>query len=296
MPETIGLIAGGGRLPILIAQGIRASGAKVACVGLRDQYDPELAALCDQFAVAPITRMGRWIRLLRRWGVQRVTLAGNVRKVQMYQRGLLLKYLPDFKTLWIWYVVLRHDRRTDRMRETLVAVLGREGVEVMDTTCYIPEHLAGVGVMGRHQPSAGQRADIQFALPIVARMGELDIGQAVAVKDREVIAVEAIEGTDAMIRRAGELCKNGQWVLVKIAKPQQDARFDMPTVGVQTIENLRLARAACLALEAGKVILLDKPQFLEAADRAGIAVVGIEMAPAAAPGANPAARGSASRG
>jgi DUF1009 family protein len=275
--ETIGLIAGGGRLPMLIAEGIRASGAKVACVGLRDQYDAALPAGCDEFGVATITRVGRWIHLLRRWGVHRAIIAGTVRKVQMYQPGLLWRYIPDLRTAWYWYVVLRHDRRTDRMLGMMVEVFGREGIEMMDSTRYIPEHLAGAGVLGRHQPTAGQRADIQFALPIVARMGELDIGQAVAVKDCEVIAVEAIEGTDAMIRRAGELCKNGQWVLVKTAKPKQDVRFDVPTVGLQTIESLRQARAACLALQAGKVILIDKPQFLEAADRAGIAVIGIDL-------------------
>jgi UDP-2,3-diacylglucosamine hydrolase len=118
--------------------------------------------------------------------------------------------------------------------------------------------------------------DVEFALPIVRRLGELDIGQAVAVAQREVIAVEAIEGTDALIRRAGELCRAGGWVLVKVAKPRQDPRFDVPTVGVQTIENLKAAGAACLAVEAGKVILLDKPEVLAAADRLGIAIVGVK--------------------
>jgi len=277
----IGLIAGGGRLPILIAQGIRASGAAVACVGLRDLFDPQLPALCASFNVASITQLGRCVRLLRRWGVSEAIMVGTVRKVQMYQPGLLLHYIPDLTTLWLWYVKLRHDHRTDRTLGLVAEVFERKGIHIMDSTHYIPEQMAGRGVLGSRQPSAGQRADIQFALPIVARMGDLDVGQAVAAKDCEIIAVEAIEGTDAMIRRAGELCRSGKWVLVKMAKPRQDLRFDMPTVGVQTIENLRQAGAACLAVEAGKVILLDKPEFLAAADRAGIAVVGVDPAPAA---------------
>jgi hypothetical protein len=126
-------------------------------------------------------------------------------------------------------------------------------------------------------------ADVQFGLPIVRTMGQVDIGQAIAVKDREVIAVEAMEGTDAMIQRAGSLCSSGKWTLLKVSKPGQDMRFDVPTVGLNTIKNLRKAGATCLAVEAGKVILLDKAEFLAAADEEGVAVVGVHVE-----GANPA--------
>jgi hypothetical protein len=274
--QPIGLIAGGGLLPILMARGIHAAGRKVACVGLRDQFDAELPGLCDQFGVAGIAKIGRWVRLLRGWGVHEAVMVGKVQKTQMYAPLLFLRYLPDWRGIRIWYVKTRSDRRTDRLLGALADDLASCGINLMDTTKYIPEHLADAGPMGRCKPAAASQGDIEFALPIVRRMGDLDIGQAIAVKDREVIAVEAIEGTDAMIQRAGQLCRAGKWVLVKLAKPRQDMRFDVPTVGVRTIEALQKAGATCLAVEAGKVILLDKPAFLSAADRAGIAVVGVK--------------------
>lgn len=138
--------------------------------------------------------------------------------------------------------------------------------------------------MTRTQPSAAFREDLEFGLPIVRRFGDLDIGQALAVKQRRIITVEAIEGTDLMIHRAGELCSEGNWTLIKTANPNQDMRFDMPTVGLTTIEKLRRAGGSCLAVEAGRVILLDKSALLAEADRAGIAVVGLDLKHPIAPG------------
>jgi DUF1009 family protein len=138
--------------------------------------------------------------------------------------------------------------------------------------------MAGVGTMTRGEPSTQQMADIRFALPIVKRMGDLDIGQSVAVRDREIIAVEAIEGTDAMMERAGRLCRKGGWTLVKMAKPQQDMRFDVPVVGVPTIENLKRCGGACLAVESGRVIMIDKPEVIAKAEALGIAIVGVVSA------------------
>ncbi len=155
--------------------------------------------------------------------------------------------------------------------------LGGEGISLIDSTKYIPEQLADVGVMTKREPSASQRADIEFALPIIKRMGDLDIGQSIAVKDREVISVEAIEGTDRMIERTGELCRRGGWTMVKVAKPGQDMRFDVPTVGEATVENLKKFGGTCLALEAGKAIMINKAGMIEAAERLGVVVVGVEV-------------------
>ena len=151
------------------------------------------------------------------------------------------------------------------------------GITMIDSTSYIAGLMADEGMMTKSKPTMSQLADIDFALPIVRRLGELDIGQAVAVKSRDVIAVEAIEGTDAMIQRAGQLCRRGGWTLVKVSKPQQDMRFDVPTVGMRTIKKLKANGGGCLVVEAEKTILLDKDEFLEAADRAGIAVVGVKI-------------------
>jgi len=262
-------------LPVLCARGIRAAGHPVACVGLSGQYEPQLPALCDQFARAAVVRLGQWIRLLRRWGVRDAIMVGRVSKTKMYDPLRVFRQLPDFRAARLWYRTLRHDRRSDALLVGVAGELARAGITLIDTARYIPEHMAHQGIMTRTRPTSAQLADIEFGLPILRQIGNLDIGQAIAVKEREVIAVEAMEGTDAMIRRAGELCRSGKWVLLKIAKPRQDMRFDVPTIGLDTIKMLKQSRGSCLAVEAERSILLNKPQVLEAADAAGIAVVGI---------------------
>jgi DUF1009 family protein len=200
-----------------------------------------------------------------------------VKKARMYQPFRVFRQLPDWRAAVLWYRKLRHDKRNDAILSSVADELKNRGITLIDSTKFITQEMAAQGVMTRMKPTTTQEADIAFALPIVLRMGELDVGQSIAVKEREVIAVEAIEGTDAMIRRTGDLCRNGRWTLLKVAKPNQDMRFDVPTVGLLTIQNMKAAGATCLAVEAGKVILLDKPQLLEAADKAGIAVVGVRV-------------------
>lgn len=271
----IGLIAGGGTLPVAIARGIRSAGRQVACVGLAGQHEPALGELCHRFRSVGLIQVGKWIRTLRRWGCREVVMVGKVEKARMYDPLSWLRYKPDLLAGKIWFYQLRQDRRPDQVLRAVADALDADGITMIDSTRYIPELLADAGVMTRAQPSASQRGDIDFALPIVRRMGDLDIGQSIAVKDRDIIAVEAIEGTDAMIGRAGELCRKGGWTLIKLAKPGQDMRFDVPTVGPQTIERMREHGGTCLAVEAGRTILLDKPQLIEAADAAGIAIVGL---------------------
>lgn len=271
----IGLIAGQGLLPVQTARGIVAAGRSVACVGLWGQYRPELPGLCQHFQSVGLIQIGRWIRNLRAWGCREAIMAGGVDKTRMYDPLRVFRYVPDLRAAKLWYRTLRHDRRTDALLRALAAEIESGGVRLIDSRPYMPDSLATPGSMTRRQPTPAHRAAIDFARPLVQRLGELDIGQAMAVAEGEVLAVEAIEGTDALIQRAGRLCKQGGWVLVKMAKPTQDVRFDLPTVGLKTIAELKAARAGCLALEAGKVILLDKPQVLAAADAAGIAVWGI---------------------
>lgn len=276
MAITLGLIAGQGKLPILEARGMRAAGFRVACVGLAGQADPALRRECDAYAEAGVVRLGRWIRLLRKWGVRHAVMVGGVRKARMHEPLRLLRQVPDWRAARLWYRVLRRDRRNQTLLAAVADELERGGIELMDSTQYIPDHLATAGVMTRSEPSERQWADVRFAWPILMRLNELDIGQAVAVKESDVIAVEAIEGTDAMIDRAGRLCRTGRWVLAKGADASKDRRFDMPTVGKGTIDRLKANGCACLALTAGQVILLDRPRLLETADAAGIAVVGME--------------------
>ncbi len=206
-------------------------------------------------------------------------MVGVVQKTRMYDPLVAVRSLPDLRAIRLWYRVLRHDRRSQTLLTALADELSSNGIELIDTTRYIPQHMATPGVLTRRQPTAQQSADIAFGWPILMRMNDLDIGQAIAVKDRDVIAVEAIEGTDGMIRRAGGLCKSGGWVLVKGPRPDKDRRFDVPTVGVKTIEAIKAAGGSCLAVAAGSVILAEKEKVLAAADEAGIAIVGMEHDP-----------------
>ena len=275
MDRPTGLIAGGGRLPILTADGIRAAGGRVACVGLAGECDPALRGHCDRFARAGIARLGRWIRLLKGWGVREAVMVGGVRKAQMYDPLAVLRRVPDLRAARLWFATARGDRRNDALLGAVAEALAQEGVTLIDSTRYVREHLAEAGVLTARAPSAQQRRDADFGYRLARRMGELDVGQSVAVRDGETIAVEAIEGTAAMIERAGRLCPRGGWTLVKAAKPAQDRRFDVPTVGEETIDQLKAAGAGCLAVEAGEAIVLQKPRVIERADAAGIAVLGV---------------------
>lgn len=276
MPEPIGLIAGAGTLPLLEAAGMRAAGRAVCAVGIAGSYDRALPGACDRFAKVAIARPGGWVRRLRRWGVREAVMVGAVRKSTMYDPLRHLRHVPDLRALRLWYRVLRHDRRDQAVLGALADELARSGIRLIDSTRYIPDHLAAAGVTTRRQPTAHERADIDFGWAILMRMNDLDIGQSIAVSSRDVIAVEAMEGTDAMIARAGELARHGRWTLLKGPKPDKDMRFDVPAIGVSTIERLQAAGGTCLAVAAGRVILVDKPKVLAAADAAGIAVVGVE--------------------
>lgn len=272
---TMGLIAGGGQLPFIQAQGMRAAGHRVACVGLWRQYDPALREVCDDFAESGVLNLGRWCRQLRKRGVSQAVMVGKVEKSRLLYDPLgSLRQMPDWRAAKLYLWDLRHDRRSQMMLAGVANTLKKGGIELIDTTRFIPEHLATQGVLTSRQPTSAEQRDIEIAWPILMRMNDLDIGQAVAIKSTDVIAVEAIEGTDAMIKRSGELCRKPGWLLAKGAPASKDPRFDVPTIGVQTIENLAKAGGTGLLVTAGRVILLDKPDVIAAADRLGITIVG----------------------
>lgn len=275
--RPIGLIAGQGRLPVLEAGGMRAAGRQVMCVGLAGQFDPALVGECDVLKSAGVVQLGRWIRLFRRWGVSEAVMAGGVRKARIYQPMRLFRQLPDWRAAKLWYRVLRSDRRDQTLLDAVAGELAASGISLLDSTQYIPDHLASRGIMTRCRPTAGQWSDMSFAWPILGRLNELDVGQALAVKDCDVIAVEAMEGTDAMIQRAGALCRSGGWVLVKGTHVDKDMRFDVPTVGQRTLEQMKAHGSRALLVAAEKVILLDKPQLLRRAEQLGISIVGVGL-------------------
>jgi len=219
---------------------------------------------------------GRWIRILRREGVREAVMAGGVDKTRMLHQPWWrqwLAYRPDLTSIRIWYFRAA-DRRNDTLLRATADEMARRGVTLIDSTSYCREALAPEGVLTARQPTAGQLIDIELGWRIAKEMGRLDVGQSVAIKDKDVIAIEAIEGTQRMIARAGELCRAGGWTLVKVAKPNQDMRFDVPTVGPATIEQLAAARGGVLVVEAGKSLMLERDRLLSAADSAGIVVIG----------------------
>jgi hypothetical protein len=272
----LGLIAGEGEFPKLVARGARAAGRTVAVVALRGCTDPALRELADSFCWRGIVQLGRWIRALRRFGCREVIMAGRVRKAEMFAgpRWLQwLQYLPDLTSIRVWYFRAR-DKRNDTLLGAVADEMERRGLTLIDSTKYCPEALAPVGVLTPFEPSRRVLDDADFAWPLARQIAALDIGQSLAVKEREVIAVEAIEGTDKLIERAGQLCPQGGWTLIKVAKPSQDPRFDIPTIGPQTIENLHKAHATGLVIEAGKTLILEREQVLALAAKYRIAVIG----------------------
>lgn len=276
--QTIGLIAGEGRLPVIVAQGMRARGHRVCCVAFRGHYDPELVECCDEFKPVGLYRIGSWSRRLRGWGASDAVMVGRVAKTRMHDPFRLVRELPDWRSIMLWYRRLRHDRRDQAVLAAVIDELDRGGIQLMDSTTFIPDHLANAGTMGSVEPTSKQQADIEFGWPLVSRAAELDIGQSMAVREGDVIAVEAVEGTDLMIERAGSLCPTRGWTMLKTAAADHDRRADVPSIGVPTIEAIAKAGGGCIALGAERVILIDKDAVLKAADKADIAVVGIESA------------------
>ena len=201
-------------------------------------------------------------------------MVGRVQKTGIYDRWRYFRYIPDLRTLSLMLRVIRRDKRANTILMSLVDEIESAGIKLMDCTQYTAEQLAAPGVMGRREPTEAQWADIRYGYEICQSISRLDIGQSIAVVDRDVIAVEAVEGTNAMIERAGSLCRTGGWTMIKVANTNQDMRVDVPTVGTVTIEKLAAARAGCVVLEPGKTILLEKQKVLELADRHKIAIVG----------------------
>jgi DUF1009 family protein len=268
----LGIIAGAGRFPFLVAEGAHRAGRSVAVIGLRGLTDPTLREHADRFCWSGVVRLGRWIRVFRRWRVSEAVMAGSVRKSEMYGRFRMVRYLPDWTSIRLWFFEVA-DRRNDTILRATADHLQRKGITLTSSVRYCREHLPGPGVLTRQVPSLAQEQDIAFGWHIAREMGRLDIGQSVAVKEREVIAVEAIEGTDRMIARAGELCRSGGWMLIKVAKPEQDPRFDVPTVGPETIDNLAAHGGNALVFEAHRTLVIDREELVRRAERRGVIVV-----------------------
>jgi DUF1009 family protein len=275
----LGLLAGSGRFPLVVAQKARELGIRLVCVGIRHEASPELASLCWRFYWSGVARLGRMIRCFQREGVREAIMAGKIHKTAMHAPWRLLRYLPDWRFLRFWFGRQRRDNRDDSLLLGVIDEFAREGIRFSSALELCPELLVGPGVLTRRPPTPAEEADIAFGWELAKEMGRLDVGQSVAVRERAVLAVEAIEGTDRAILRAGELCPRGGFVVVKVAKPHQDMRFDVPTVGTTTIDTLHRAGGRVLAIEAHKTILLDASETIARADRYGLTIVALQDRP-----------------
>jgi UDP-2,3-diacylglucosamine hydrolase len=274
--EPIGLLAGWGRLPIVIAQKARDLGIPVVCVGIRGMADKScLAPIVHRFYWTRLASINRPIRCFKREGVRRWTMAGKVHKISIFRPFRLLTMLPDWRMFRFWFLRRRRSNSDDNLILGIIDEFAKDGLISTSALELCPELLVKPSILTKRKPTTSEERDITMGWEMAKEMGRLDVGQSVMVREQVVLAVEAIEGTDRAIQRAGELCHGRSFVVVKVAKPQQDMRFDVPTVGVSTIETMKRAGAKVLAIEAGKTILLDRDQTIDEADRNGISIVAL---------------------
>ena len=271
----IGLIAGNGTFPFQVLRAARAMGHDVTIVAIQGETFPALETLAAELTGTtltwvPLGKLGLCIKTLREANVTRAVMAGQVKHVKLFT-----DVMPDATMLGV--LARLGTKNTDSLISGVADVLQKHGIELMDSTAFLAELLARPGVMTSVRPSADMMADFEFGYGVADVIAKVDVGQTIVVKDRAVVAVEAMEGTDAVIARAGALAGPGTRV-VKVAKPSQDMRFDVPIVGVATIEAMKAAGADGISIDAGKTLMLDGNAFIVAANSAGVTVVGRERA------------------
>lgn len=268
MASKIGIIAGGGQFPYLFAEKARKAGRKVIIAGHKGETHPELEKISDSFIWVRLGQLGKIIKFFHKEQVKEIVFLGTITKTRIFK-----DILPDWKGLGLWNKIdKRHD---DAILRALADEMKEEGIEVLDSTLYLKDLLFPSGLLTSLKPSREQIEDIRFGWNMAREIGRLDIGQCVVVRDRTVLAVEAIDGTDETIKRGSKL-GSGKAVVVKVKKPDQDFRFDLPSIGPRTIEVMKEVNAAVLAVEAGQALLFDSTTFVDLAEKAGIVVIGLD--------------------
>ncbi len=263
--DKIGLIAGSGKFPLLVADSARRKGLKVIAVAYKGETMPELASIVDEIAWIGLGQFGHLLSAFKSRGVNHVLMAGAITKANMFT-GVM----PDLKGLaLIGKLLIFHD---DDILRAVARELEKEGINVVSSITYLPELLAPSGCFTKRKPSKEEMEDIEFGWIVAKELGRLDIGHCIVVRRKVVLAVEAIEGTDKAILRGGAIAKE-KAVVVKVSKPNQDFRFDLPAVGLNTIKVMSTVNASVLAIEAGKTLIFDKEEMIRLADRNSIAIV-----------------------
>jgi len=274
--ETVGLIAGQGHFPGELARAARNRGVRVVAVGLRQLADPRLEADVDAFHWLHLGEFGALFEIFAKAGTRDVVMVGKVPKTFLWTQREAIR--PDAHAREL--LGRLPDRADDSLQGAVAALLEEHGFHVVEQLSLAPQLAASEGVLGAVAPTERQRLDIAFAWPVAKTLGALDVGQTVVVQGRAILALEAVEGTDEAIRRGCRLGLPGASV-IKVAKPQQDLRFDLPAVGAETLDTLIAARGGLLAVEAGRTVLMEQERVIRAADAHGIALLGV---PAEGPG------------
>lgn len=261
-----GMIAGNGQFPFLTIEGARKAGARLSIVAIKEETDPKIDECGFPVKWVGIGQLGKMISFFKDQQVEKAVMCGQVKHVQIFSGAL-----PDMRMVKMLWGLSR--RNTDALIGGVADEMQKEGIELIDSTYFVRDHLAGVGPLGRRSPSEQEQENIEYGLGIAREIGRLDLGQTIVVRGQACVALEAMEGTDATIRRAGELA-NGKLTVVKVAKPDQDMRFDVPVIGVPTIQTMIDAGATCLSVTAGKTLIFEREATIALADRHKIAVLG----------------------
>jgi DUF1009 family protein len=265
MPLKYGLIAGNGKFPFLVVEGAKKAGAGLSVVAIKEETDKRIDEVADNVIWVGIGQLGKMISFFEKEGVTKVIMAGQVKHVQIFSGAL-----PDLRMMKMLFGLKQ--RNTDALIGGVADEMAKEGIELIDSTYFIQDQLAQEGVLTKRAPSDIERENVQYGLSVAHEIARLDLGQTIVVRAKACVAIEAMEGTDATIKRAGELVR-GKLTVIKVARPDQDMRFDVPVVGVPTIQAMIEANATCLSLTAGKTLIFDREEMLELANKNKIAIV-----------------------
>jgi UDP-2,3-diacylglucosamine hydrolase len=271
MPQALnsttgwGLIAGNGRFPFLVLEGARSQGIEMAVIALKEEASPELERAAKRLHWVSLGELSKAISLMHEEGVKHAVMAGQVKHNKIFSA-----IRPDWKLAKLLFSLPR--KNTDSLIGAVAKVFEEEGIQLVDSTLFLKPLLPEEGVLTQRAPNDHESADIAYGLGVARHIAALDIGQTVVVADRACVAVEAMEGTDETITRAARFAEGKPLVVVKVSKPKQDMRFDVPVVGLPTVEAMIKAGATALAIDAGRTLLFDREALIEAADAAGIAI------------------------
>jgi len=275
-----GLIAGNGRFPFMVVAGARRAGVALSVAAIREETDPSIEDEVERLTWVGIGQLGKMINFFKGEGVEKAIMAGQVKHVQIFSRAV-----PDARML---RMLLRLPRRnTNSLIGAVAAELASEGIDLIDSTYFLQDYLPSPGSLTNRKPNAAERADVEYGLEIAREMSRLDLGQTIVVRGKACVAIEAMEGTDETIRRAGELLDGGRQTrkrlrltsgaltVLKLSKPDQDMRFDVPVIGVPTIETMIAAGATCLCISAGKTLIFDRDEMIALANKNKLAILAV---------------------